>query len=96
MIILQHLIIELWDKFIEPLKAGMYSINEVVKVFKHNIDLFTNDKIISNSSVPDYKTLHDDEGERKGEFTRGISATDEEAIGLETCMIYPTIPNSFS
>lgn len=82
MIILQHLIIELWDKFIEPLKTGMYSINEVVKVFKHNIDLFTNDKIISNSSVPDYKTLHDDEGEGKGEFTRSISATDEEAIGL--------------
>ncbi|CAD1808434.1 Origin recognition complex (ORC) subunit 5 C-terminus family protein [Candida parapsilosis] len=67
MVMLQHLVVELWGKFIEPIQNGMFSIYEIVKVFKHNIDLFTNDKIISNSSVPDYKTLHDgdDDGERE-------------------------------
>ncbi|KAI5964389.1 hypothetical protein KGF57_001062 [Candida theae] len=67
MVMLQHLIVELWDKFIEPLQMGMYSINEIVKIFKHNIDLFNSDKIISNSSVPDYRTLRDDEGDGEGD-----------------------------
>ncbi|KAI5970656.1 hypothetical protein CANMA_000247 [Candida margitis] len=89
MIMLRHLIVSLWDRFIEPLRLGLYSIHEVVKVFKHNIDLFTNDKIISNSSIPDYKTLHDDDENQEQEdgangINGGVAVGEggEEKVGL--------------
>ena len=79
MVVLKQLVVELWDKFIGPIRNGLYSINEIVKIFKHNMGLFTNDKILSNSSVPDYKTLRDDE---EGEEVGQQQNEDGENVGL--------------
>ena len=47
----------LWEPFIEPVKDGRFKVTEFVKVFKENIDLFTNEDAVSNSKVIEFKTL---------------------------------------
>ncbi|KAK6895237.1 Origin recognition complex subunit 5 [Candida tropicalis] len=55
--LLINVIQRLWEPFIEPIKEGRYKVTEFVKVFKENIDLFTNEDVVSNSGVIEFKTL---------------------------------------
>ncbi|KAI5954178.1 hypothetical protein KGF54_001953 [Candida jiufengensis] len=58
---LKDLVVKLWDKFIEPLMFGVYNITEFLKIYKDNITLFTDENIIANCNVIEFKTLREEE-----------------------------------
>ncbi|CAX40210.1 origin recognition complex subunit, putative [Candida dubliniensis CD36] len=47
----------LWDPFIEPIRQGRLQITEFVKCLKEGMHLFTDEDVVSNSGVIEFKTL---------------------------------------
>ncbi|KAG7661618.1 uncharacterized protein J8A68_004887 [[Candida] subhashii] len=58
--LLKEICIRLWDRFIEPIKEGRLMVSDFIKIYKESIDLFTDDNIITNSSIRDFSTLEEE------------------------------------
>lgn len=52
---------KLWDRFIEPIRQGKYGVNDFIKIYRENRDLFLSDSIVNNSSVKEFDTLEPEE-----------------------------------
>jgi origin recognition complex subunit 5 len=47
---------KLWPVIIQPVLDGKYKLEEFIKIYKENQQIFTNEDVISNSSVLEYTT----------------------------------------
>lgn len=58
---LKMIITSLWDKFVEKVRIGEYGLNDIVKIYKENMDVFTTrDNYMTNANVKEYRTQRDE------------------------------------